>query len=38
MIKSAASSIIDVIGNTPAVWLDRLTKTKNLNGRILAKL
>ena len=32
------ASILDVIGNTPSVWLDRLVKSRGLNGRILAKL
>ena len=34
----ARDSIIDVIGNTPSVWLDRLTKKRGLEGRIIAKL
>jgi cysteine synthase len=34
----AASSIVDVIGNTPAVWLDRLVAARGVRGRILAKL
>jgi len=35
---SAANSIVDVIGQTPAVWLDRLVAAHGLDGRILAKL
>lgn len=35
---SAHRSICDVIGNTPSVWLDRLTKQTGVEGRILAKL
>jgi cysteine synthase A len=34
----AANSIIEVIGDTPSVWLDRLVKNRGLEGRILAKL
>lgn len=34
----AASSIVDVIGRTPAVWLDRMVAARALEGRILAKL
>lgn len=34
----AASSIIDVIGATPSVWLDRLVAEQGCDGRILAKL
>jgi cysteine synthase len=34
----AASSIIDVIGRTPSVWLDRMVASRGLSGRILAKL
>ncbi len=34
----AANSIIEVIGRTPAVWLDRLTASRGVEGRILAKL
>ncbi len=33
-----AKSLIDVIGGTPSVWLDRLVKRHDLDGRILAKL
>jgi cysteine synthase A len=36
MTRAASSSIIGAIGNTPAVWLDRLTA--GLPGRILLKL
>jgi cysteine synthase len=35
---SAAGSIVDVIGRTPAVWLDRMVAARGLSGRILAKL
>ncbi|MFC4671532.1 PLP-dependent cysteine synthase family protein [Seohaeicola nanhaiensis] len=31
-------SILDVIGNTPSVWLDRLCAAHGVEGRILAKL
>ncbi|GAA6180894.1 cysteine synthase family protein [Shimia sp. NS0008-38b] len=31
-------SILDVIGGTPAVWLDRMVAARGLDGRILAKL
>ncbi|MEX0280945.1 MAG: PLP-dependent cysteine synthase family protein [Arenibacterium sp.] len=34
----AKSSILEVIGQTPSVWLDRLVATRGLKGRILAKL
>ncbi|MBL4767190.1 MAG: pyridoxal-phosphate dependent enzyme [Rhodobacteraceae bacterium] len=34
----AANSIIDVIGRTPSVWLDRMVAKRGLSGRILAKL
>lgn len=34
----AANSIVDVIGRTPAVWLDRMVAARGLEGRILAKL
>lgn len=33
-----AESILDVIGNTPSVWLDRLCAARGVEGRILAKL
>ena len=33
-----ASSILDLIGKTPSLWLDRLTTEKRVEGRILAKL
>ena len=36
MVSPAASSIVDAVGGTPAVWLDRLTA--GLPGRILLKL
>ena len=32
------NSILDAIGNTPAVWLDRMVAARGLEGRILAKL
>ncbi|MCH2067136.1 MAG: cysteine synthase family protein [Shimia sp.] len=34
----AANSMLDVIGGTPSVWLDRMVAARGLNGRILAKL
>ncbi|MFC3119176.1 pyridoxal-phosphate dependent enzyme [Jhaorihella thermophila] len=34
----AAGSIVEVIGRTPAVWLDRMVAARGLEGRILAKL
>lgn len=34
----AEESILGVIGNTPAVWLDRMVARRGLKGRILAKL
>ena len=34
----AAASIIEVIGRTPSVWLDRMVAARGLEGRILAKL
>lgn len=34
----AANSLLEVIGGTPSVWLDRLVKARGLEGRILAKL
>ncbi|UWQ91237.1 cysteine synthase family protein [Rhodobacteraceae bacterium M382] len=34
----AARSILDVIGGTPSVWLDRMVRARGLEGRILAKL
>ncbi|KPA20361.1 Cysteine synthase [Shimia sp. SK013] len=34
----AAESLLDVIGDTPSVWLDRLVAARGLEGRILAKL
>jgi cysteine synthase A len=34
----AAASILEVIGRTPAVWLDRMVAARGLEGRILAKL
>ncbi|WP_270725561.1 PLP-dependent cysteine synthase family protein [Shimia sp. Alg240-R146] len=34
----AAESLLDVIGGTPSVWLDRLVAARGLEGRILAKL
>ncbi|QBF29787.1 PLP-dependent cysteine synthase family protein [Thalassococcus sp. S3] len=35
---TAAASIVDVIGGTPSVWLDRLVAEEGVEGRILAKL
>ena len=35
---AAKDSLIDVIGQTPAVWLDRMVAARGLQGRILAKL
>lgn len=35
---TAANSLIDTIGNTPSVWLDRMVANRGLKGRILAKL
>ncbi|WP_204112351.1 PLP-dependent cysteine synthase family protein [Shimia biformata] len=34
----AAGSLVDVIGGTPSVWLDRLVAAHGASGRILAKL
>ncbi|SFL74058.1 PLP-dependent cysteine synthase family protein [Shimia aestuarii] len=34
----AANSLMDVIGGTPSVWLDRLVQARGLEGRMLAKL
>lgn len=34
----AHNSIVDVIGGTPSVWLDRMVQARGLQGRILAKL
>ncbi|WP_406646747.1 cysteine synthase family protein [Aliisedimentitalea scapharcae] len=34
----AVGSILDVIGGTPSVWLDRMVRARGLEGRILAKL
>lgn len=34
----AANSIVEVIGQTPSLWLDRMVAARGLNGRILAKL
>ncbi len=34
----ARQSIVDVIGGTPSVWLDRMVAARGLEGRILAKL
>ena len=36
--QGAAQSIVDVIGRTPALWLDRMVAARGLRGRILAKL
>ena len=35
---AANDSLIETIGQTPSVWLDRLVSARGLNGRILAKL
>ncbi len=34
----ALPTILDAIGNTPAVWLDRIVQEAGVEGRILAKL
>ncbi|SDC65718.1 PLP-dependent cysteine synthase family protein [Ruegeria marina] len=34
----ALNSIVEAIGSTPAVWLDRMVAARGLRGRILAKL
>ena len=34
----AANSMLDVIGGTPSVWLDRMVAARGLDGRIMAKL
>ncbi|MBJ6372102.1 PLP-dependent cysteine synthase family protein [Sedimentitalea arenosa] len=34
----AFTSIVEAIGRTPAVWLDRMVAARGLDGRILAKL
>ncbi|MFC3612243.1 PLP-dependent cysteine synthase family protein [Lutimaribacter marinistellae] len=34
----ALNSIVEAIGRTPAVWLDRMVATRGLEGRVLAKL
>ncbi|MBL4810938.1 MAG: cysteine synthase family protein [Rhodobacteraceae bacterium] len=34
----AYRSILGAIGNTPSIWLDRLTRKHGLKGRIMAKL
>lgn len=34
----ALNSIVDAIGGTPSVWLDRMVASRGLGGRILAKL
>ncbi|SHK35653.1 cysteine synthase A [Shimia gijangensis] len=34
----AANSLLDVIGKTPSIWLDRMVQARGLDGRILAKL
>ncbi|MGZ9812599.1 PLP-dependent cysteine synthase family protein [Pseudoroseicyclus sp. H15] len=38
MDLKAHRSILAVIGRTPAVWLDRITRARGLDGRIMAKL
>ena len=35
---AAKDSLIDAIGQTPSVWLDRMVAKRGLDGRILAKL
>ena len=37
-LNPAHLSLLDVIGNTPAIWLDRWVAHHKLDGRILAKL
>ncbi|WP_222435012.1 PLP-dependent cysteine synthase family protein [Falsiphaeobacter marinintestinus] len=37
-MASAAGSVLEVIGGTPSVWLDRMVARRGLEGRILAKL
>ena len=37
-LNPAHHSLLNVIGNTPAIWLDRWVAHHKLNGRILAKL
>ena len=37
-MANAANSLLDVIGRTPSVWLDRMTRSAGVEGRILAKL
>ncbi len=34
----AANSIVEAIGRTPSIWLDRMVRARGLEGRILAKL
>ncbi|MCV2887572.1 PLP-dependent cysteine synthase family protein [Ruegeria aquimaris] len=34
----ALNSIVEAIGGTPAIWLDRMVAARGLQGRILAKL
>ncbi len=34
----ALNSIVEAIGHTPAVWLDRMVAARGLEGRVLAKL
>ncbi|MCU9836285.1 cysteine synthase family protein [Ruegeria sp. WL0004] len=34
----ALNSIVEAIGGTPAIWLDRMVAARGLRGRILAKL
>lgn len=34
----AHASVLGAIGNTPAVWLDRMVAARGLEGRVLAKL
>ena len=37
-MQDALPSVLGAIGVTPSVWLDRFTKSRSLEGRILAKL
>ena len=37
-LNPAHHSLLDAIGNTPAIWLDRWVAHHKLDGRILAKL
>lgn len=37
-MAAAGQSVLDIIGGTPSVWLDRLVARARVQGRILAKL